>query len=125
MSCIDCIDIMEPPPDMIISMPPPPLPSFLLPKKSVVISQNITPHQPCFAPFMCEQSAHRNFRGIEFIELSQKGEGFDTKFKSSFKMLMNFFILTDDTWLFISVAAIVGVIALGSLIVFIVMKCKK
>lgn len=69
MSCIDCIE-MEPPPDMIMSMPPPPLPSFLLPKAV----HNETKHQPCFATFMCEPAAQRDQSGIEYIELSHKGE---------------------------------------------------
>lgn len=75
MACIDCIDgSMEPPPDMILSMPPPPLPSYLLPKTSVLMGQNETPHQPCFATFMCEPAAQRDQSGIEFIELTHKGK---------------------------------------------------
>ncbi|XP_063705928.1 uncharacterized protein LOC134835012 [Culicoides brevitarsis] len=104
MSCIDCIDSMEPPPDMIESMPPPPLPSFLLPKKSVGVSESS--HQLCsnsHGPLMCEKWSKRDFTGREFIELTQK----------------------DDTWLYISVFTVVGIVVLCSIVAFIVMKCRK
>lgn len=65
---------MEPPPDMILSMPPPPLPSFLLPKAAAAVAgHNESGNQPCFAAFMCEPAGPREQSGIEFIELSPKG----------------------------------------------------
>lgn len=65
---------MEPPPDTILSMPPPPLPSFLLPGPKLTAAHNETGVQPCFAAFMCEPAGPREQSGIEFIELSHKGK---------------------------------------------------
>lgn len=104
MACIgDCSDI-GPPPDMK-SMPPPPLPSFLLPRSAVA---NLTPNdsQPCFAAFMCEPSpGPREQAGIEFIELSRKG--------------------MEDTWLFVLISSCVGVLLLGALLAMLIMKCRE
>lgn len=67
-----------PPPDNILSMPPPPLPSFLLPRSAILAlatggsggsgaSSGAKPNgtvQPCFAAFMCDTTAAAaGFRG--------------------------------------------------------------
>lgn len=100
MSCMEFVE-MEPPPDTILSMPPPPLPSFLLPKN--LPTNNESTHQPCFAAFMCDPVGPREQSGIELIELSRK----------------------DDTWLFILVASCAAIILLGSLLAMLMMKCKQ
>lgn len=100
MACMEFVE-MEPPPDTILSMPPPPLPSFLLPK--TLPTSNESAHQPCFAAFMCEPAGPREQAGIELIELTRK----------------------DDTWLFILVASCAGVILLGTLLAMLMMKCKQ
>lgn len=104
MSCIDCV---EPPPDMILSMPPPPLPSFLLPNtaKAAVTGHNESGNAPCFATLVCDSngSGDRERSGIELIELSQK----------------------DDTWLFILVSSCAGFILVVTLLAMILVKCKK
>lgn len=65
-----------PPPDSILSMPPPPLPTFLLPRSAIVaLSGNDS--QPCFAAFMCEPSTGpREQAGVEYVEITGKGKYF-------------------------------------------------
>ncbi|XP_055713487.1 uncharacterized protein LOC129807910 [Phlebotomus papatasi] len=107
MACIgDCYDL-GPPPDMILSMPPPPLPSFLLPR-SAIVSLTGNDSQPCFAAFMCDPSpGPREHSGIEFIELSHKNMG------------------VEDTWLFVLISSCVGVLLLGAILAMILMKCRE
>lgn len=113
-ACIgDCYDV-GPPPDSILSMPPPPLPSFLLPRSAILsVSGGNESQQPCFAAFVCEPSLSvfgtsggsiREQSGIEFIELSHKG--------------------MEDTWVFILVSSCVGVLLLGALLAFVLIKCR-
>lgn len=109
--CIgDCLEL-GPPPDMILSMPPPPLPSFLLPRSAILaVSGNNS--QPCFAAFVCEPSLSGSIReqtGIEFIELGPKGGTIDL----------------EDTWIFILVSSCVGVLLLGALLALILIKCRE
>lgn len=110
-ACVgDCFEL-GPPPDTILSLPPPPLPSFLLPR-SAILSVAGNNSQPCFAAFVCEPSMSvfgsggsiREQSGIEFIELSHKG--------------------IEDTWVFILVSSCVGVLLLGALLAFILIKCR-
>jgi hypothetical protein len=98
---MDCLgDCFDPPPDKIASMPPPPLPSYLLPRSAIVaLSGNDS--QPCFAAFMCDPTPHpKEQSGIELIELTKngeknisleyyfkKGKGFGKKLKTSFTIL--------------------------------------
>lgn len=100
-----CIQCMEPPPDTILSMPPPPLPSFLLPKTALIaLAQNES--QPCFATYMCETSPNpRVQQGIEYIELP--GQRFD------------------DVWMFVVIASLVGIGLLFTILIFMFMKCRE
>lgn len=94
-----------PPPDTILSMPPPPLPSFLLPR-SAIASLTGNDSQPCFAAFMCETSPGvRELSGVEFMELP--GHGFD------------------DTLLLLIVSICVGLVLLGTVAIFVYIKCKE
>lgn len=108
MSCNKECEDLDPPPDMIMSMPPPPLPTFLLPRSAIVaISGNET--QPCFAPFMCEPSlGPRGKAGIEYIEISKKGQ-----------------IGTENTWILILISSCVGVIVLGIILALLLIKCRE
>lgn len=107
----DCFEL-GPPPDTILSLPPPPLPSFLLPRSAILSVAGNNNSQPCFAAFVCEPSLSvfgsggsiREQSGIEFIELSHKG--------------------IEDTWVFILVSSCVGVLLLGGLLAFILIKCR-
>ncbi|XP_037921611.1 uncharacterized protein LOC119658338 [Hermetia illucens] len=106
MACTNC-GVVGPPPDMILSMPPPPLPSFLLPRSAIVaLSGNES--QPCFAAFMCEPNPRPREGGIEFIELAGKGGH----------------ITMANTWLFVLISSCVGVLVLGTLLAVILMKCR-
>lgn len=101
--CIQCFEV-GPPPNSILSMPPPPLPSFLVPKTALIaITQNDT--QPCFAAHMCDSPGPREQSGIEFIELPGK----------------NF----NDAWLFVVIASLVGIILLITVLTFMLMKCRE
>lgn len=97
---------LGPPPDNILSMPPPPLPAFLLPRSALVASLTANESQPCFAAFMCESApGPREQSGIEFIELSGRG--------------------LEDTWLFIIVTSCVAVILLGTILAYVLMKYRE
>lgn len=119
-ACVgDCFEL-GPPPDTILSLPPPPLPAFLLPRSAILSTGgggggggSGNNSQPCFAAFVCEPSMSvfgssggsiREQSGIEFIELSHKG--------------------MEDTWVFILVSSCVGVLLLGALLAFILIKCR-
>lgn len=96
---------LGPPPDSILSMPPPPLPSFLVPRTAIVaLVQNDT--QPCFAAFMCDTSPGPNeHSGIEFIELPGSG--------------------INDVWLFLLIATLVGVAVIVTVLSFMMIKCRE
>lgn len=98
---------LGPPPDTISSMPPPPLPSFLLPTTAIVaLSGNNS--QPCFTPFICEPSGNREDSDIKFIDLGNKNQ-----------------LSIGDTWLFVIVSLCVGIILLGVLLAILLMKCRE
>lgn len=102
--CVQCVDI-GPPPDSILSMPPPPLPAFLVPRTAIAaLTQNDS--QPCYAAYMCESAIRvREQSGIEFIELP--GQNFN------------------DAWLFVVIASLVAIILLITVLTFMVMKCRE
>ncbi|XP_017482635.1 PREDICTED: uncharacterized protein LOC108371559 [Rhagoletis zephyria] len=108
-SCVGNCNYAGPPPDSILSMPPPPLPSFLLPRTAIIaaaVPTNDT--HPCFAPFLCDPSPNpRESGGIEFVELT----GVDSKG-------------LENTWLFVLISCCVGVIILGGLLAVILLKCR-
>lgn len=101
-----------PPPDTILSMPPPPLPTFLLPRSAIVALAEGNHSQPCFAAFMCEPTADggaigpRASKGIEYVEIAG-GQS------------------ADDTWMFVLATSGVGVLLLGVLLALILLKCRK
>uniref|UniRef100_A0A182NU00 Uncharacterized protein n=1 Tax=Anopheles dirus TaxID=7168 RepID=A0A182NU00_9DIPT len=108
MSCLgDCLEL-GPPPDMILSMPPPPLSSFLLPRNALVASKpngNSNNSLLCSAAFICEPSLKANEQsGMEFVELPGNG--------------------MDDTWVLVLISSCVGVLLLGALLAMVVLKCR-
>ncbi|XP_053673221.1 uncharacterized protein LOC128723497 [Anopheles nili] len=108
MSCFgDCLEL-GPPPDMILSMPPPPLSSFLLPKNALVASKangNSNNSLLCSAAFICEPSLKANEQsGMEFVELPGNG--------------------MDDTWVLVLISSCVGVLLLGALLAMVLLKCR-
>lgn len=105
--CGENCGMMGPPPDTILSMPPPPLPSFLLPKAALsTIVSNDT--HPCIASFMCEPNPRPRESGLEFIELSGRNQ-----------------IEWENTWVFILITSIVGVLILGGLLAVLLLKCRE
>lgn len=108
--CVGICKYEAPPPDTILSMPPPPLPSFLLPNvatAAALMATNDT--NPCYAPSLCNPHPNPNEgEGIEFVELT----GTDSK-------------VLENTWVLGLISCSVGVIILGGLFAFIVLKCRK
>lgn len=108
--CVGICKYEAPPPDTILSMPPPPLPSFLLPNiatAAALVATNDT--NPCYAPSLCNPHPNPNEgEGIEFVELT----GTDSK-------------VLENTWVLGLISCSVGVIILGGLFAFIVLKCRK
>ncbi|XP_037938049.1 uncharacterized protein LOC119671473 [Teleopsis dalmanni] len=106
-NCIGNCGHVGPPPDSILSMPPPPLPSFLLPKTAVLALPTENDSQPCFTPFMCESNAHPRESGVEFVELTGGNNNG-----------------LENTWLFVLISSCVGVLILGGLLAVILLKCR-
>lgn len=106
-NCVgSCDQLAGPPPDFILSMPPPPLPSFLISKpKSIDILLPANESQPCFAAFMCGQNQH-NESGNELMELVRS----DTK-------------SMENVWFFVS--SCIGIFVLGCFLALIVIRCKE
>ncbi|KAH8343100.1 hypothetical protein KR059_005114, partial [Drosophila kikkawai] len=106
-NCVgSCDQLAGPPPDFILSMPPPPLPSFLISKPATV--EALVPSnesQPCFAAFMCGQGQQHNESGNALMELV----------RSDSKSLEN-------VWLFVS--SCIGIFVLGCFLALIVIRCR-
>lgn len=86
-------------------MPPPPLPSFLVPKHPLIhFAQNDS--KLCYAKYMCESlPGPRIQTGIEFIELPGHN--------------------LNDAWIFVAIALLVGVILLIIVVTFTFIKCRE
>lgn len=106
-NCVGNCGHVGPPPDNILSMPPPPLPSFLLPK-TAVIALPANDSYPCFAAFMCDPNPHPRESGIEFVELTGSNN-----------------TGLENTWLFVLISSCVGVLILGGLLAVILLKCRE
>ncbi|XP_065170290.1 uncharacterized protein [Atheta coriaria] len=115
MSCLgDCWDI-GPPPDTILFMPPPPIPSFLQGGLPELLINNTS----CVSPQLCEAyPPHHGNRvlgdgvGGEFVELPRK----DVDPWSP---------TIGDTWLLVLVASAIGVLLLGALLAMFLLKCRE
>lgn len=97
-----------PPPDSILSMPPPPLPAFLLPKLPSAASLQSNDTHPCYATFMCEPNPRPHEGSMEFVEYT--GNTNDS---------------LENTWLFVLISSCVGVFILGGLLAVILLKCRE
>jgi len=98
------------PPNAILSIPPPPLPSFLLPKSSDSLLPGNNHSQPCFAAFMCESSLggiSADHSGIEYIEIPR-----------------NTNIGIEEPWFFVLITSLCGILFLGAVFSIILMKCR-
>ncbi|KAL0275456.1 UNVERIFIED_CONTAM: hypothetical protein PYX00_003294 [Menopon gallinae] len=94
--CPECLEEFGPPPDFILSIPPPPIPYFVHLDPS---NETSSCHSQCVWAF---QST-----GVEFVELPRHGHS------------------SDDTWLLILGASCIGVLLLGGLLAFILLKCRS
>ncbi|CAO1404824.1 unnamed protein product [Diamesa hyperborea] len=107
--CIGECSLFIEPPNQILSIPPPPLPSFLLPRISDIPIPGNNHTQPCFAAFMCEPAlGHSDHSGIEYIELPR-----------------NTSIGIDEPWFFVLISSLCGVLFLGAIFAIILLKCRE
>ncbi|EDW29926.1 GL15895 [Drosophila persimilis] len=113
-NCVgSCDQLAGPPPDFILSMPPPPLPSFLISKPTTI--ETLMPpsneSQPCFAAFMCGgqggQGQHNDSNGNALMELVRSS---DTR-------------SLENVWFFVS--SCVGIFVLGCFLAIIVIRCRE
>uniref|UniRef100_A0A6P7GMZ0 Uncharacterized protein LOC114344643 isoform X1 n=1 Tax=Diabrotica virgifera virgifera TaxID=50390 RepID=A0A6P7GMZ0_DIAVI len=108
MSCLDCLDL-GPPPDSILFLPPPPIPSFLQQSLPDLLL-NTT---PCSAAQICESTSAPNRipESGDYMELPRK----DVETWSGI----------GDTWLLVLVASSIGVLLLGALLAMFLLKCRE
>ncbi|XP_047103850.1 uncharacterized protein LOC124722755 [Schistocerca piceifrons] len=104
VSCVEC----GPPPDAILHIPPPPLPTFLQralahdTDAAAAAAAAAAEGQPaCAAP-----CAFTDTPAVEYVELPRQGPALD------------------DTWLLVLVSSCAGVLLLGALLALLLLKCK-
>ena len=105
-TCLDCIYVQ--PPDAILSIPPPPLPSFLLPKSSDLILPGNNHSMPCFAASMCDPGlGGLNSDHIEYIELPRNPN-----------------LGIDEPWFFVLICILCAVLFISAVLSIILLKCR-
>nr|XP_001808956.1 PREDICTED: uncharacterized protein LOC100142496 isoform X1 [Tribolium castaneum] len=111
MGCLgECWDV-GPPPDSILSLPPPPIPAFLQhPLPDLLLNTT-----PCSSQQLCESlpSSNRIPDAGDYVEMSRK----DIESWSVTAI--------DDTWLLVLVASSIGVLLLGALLAMFLLKCRE
>jgi len=95
VGCTDCIEEWGPPPDSILSIPPPPFPNFI---PSDQQNESVLCTTCVWAPTL-------GTSGIQFIELPRQGSG-------------------HDAWLMVLGACILGVLFLGAMFAALLLKCR-
>nr|CAI5837977.1 unnamed protein product [Callosobruchus analis] len=129
MSCLgECLEAVGPPPDSILSMPPPPAPAFLLPHYPVDVPPNASGCSTFDVWPLCDAAVvavggaavpsaphdrppHVLVTGGNFVELPRK----DIEAWSGI----------GDTWLLVVVASSIGVLLLGALLAMFLLKCRE
>lgn len=94
--CADCAEDWGPPPDSILSIPPPPFPTFIqmeLQNESTLCST-------------CVWAPTSGVAGVEFVEMPRQGPA------------------AHDTWLLMVGASFLGVVLLGALLAAVLLKCR-
>ncbi|CAB3367674.1 Hypothetical predicted protein [Cloeon dipterum] len=111
--CAGCV-VDAPPPDTILQIPPPPLPSFLQMAPLLLEQGNLSGNSlyleeddEHFVPPCNPHCDWSNTPGVEYVELSRKGA-----------------VSLDDTWFLVLVGSSVAVLLLGALLAFALLKCK-
>ncbi|KAG5891940.1 hypothetical protein JTB14_002217 [Gonioctena quinquepunctata] len=109
MNCLgECLEL-GPPPDTILFLPPPPVPSFL----QQALPDLLLNTTPCSAAQICESSSAPNRvpESGDYMELPRK----DVEVWSGI----------GDTWLLVLVASSIGVLLLGALLAMFLLKCRE
>lgn len=96
-NCANCDEEWGPPPDSILSIPPPPLPKFI----------QMDEQNQSAATSSCVWAPTSGATGVEFVELPRKGSA------------------ANDTWLFLVGASFLGVLMLGALLAVLLLKCRS
>lgn len=96
---MDCVNAE--PPNAILNIPPPPLPSFLLAKSSDTLNNSA-----CFASHMCEPSVSGQSDHIEFIEIRNANLGIE------------------EPWFYVLICILCTVLLIGTILAIILLKCR-
>lgn len=92
------------PPNAILNIPPPPLPSFLLPKSAdALITGNN--NSACFAANMCEPTSGQSDH-IEFIEIRNANLGIE------------------EPWFYVLICVLCILLLIGTIFAIILLKCR-
>lgn len=98
---MDCVNAE--PPNAILNIPPPPLPSFLLAKSADIANNN----SACFAANMCEPSISGQAADhIEFIEIRNAHLGIE------------------EPWFYVLICILCIVLLIGTVFAIILLKCR-
>jgi hypothetical protein len=65
---------LGPPPDMILRLPPPPAPGFLVHSAELTYPGDGTPFLEHFNSSPCKHSCEWRAKGVQFVEMPQQGE---------------------------------------------------
>lgn len=105
-ACLDCIHIQ--PPNGILSIPPPPLPAFLLPKSADLILPGNNHSQPCYAADMCNHSPGASGSDhIEYIELNRNSN-----------------LGIEEPWFFVVICSLCIILFVSAILSIILLKCR-
>lgn len=96
MEC-DALVEMGPPPDLIVGMPPPPIPAFLRDPVALLMSSNGT----------CDLCGWAENNDVQLMDMPEK------------------YPAMDDMWYFVIVSAAVGAVLFGILIFIATLRCKE
>lgn len=104
-ACLDCIHIE--PPNAILSIPPPPLPAFLLPKSADLILPGNNLTQPCYAADMCNHSPGVSSDHIDYIELNRNSN-----------------LGIEEPWFFVVICSLCIILFVSAILSIILLKCR-
>lgn len=97
---------LGPPPDMILRLPPPPIPSFLQQGSEFFTDSETVIFRSHHNDSPCKHFCNWRSEGVQYIEIPQQGTVFD------------------DTWLLVLISSCVGVICIGIILATLLLKCK-
>ncbi|XP_043279514.1 uncharacterized protein [Venturia canescens] len=103
-SCFRCGS--GPPPNSILHIPPPPIPTFLQYGSNVYSNAGVLINLAYLNNSLCKHSCNWRTEGVQYVEMPHKGT------------------LLDDTWLPILISSCVGVIFVGLVLAAFVLRYK-